>query len=102
VTVVHGLASPASLIEVLGSAGAMQEAALAARSAPVETLRLDSVRRLAPVPVPPSVRDFMAFEEHVVTSNRALGLEVDPSGTSCRCFTSATRPRSSVPTTTCR
>jgi 2-keto-4-pentenoate hydratase/2-oxohepta-3-ene-1,7-dioic acid hydratase in catechol pathway len=24
------------------------------------------------------VRDFMAFEEHVVTSNRAFGLEVDP------------------------
>jgi 2-keto-4-pentenoate hydratase/2-oxohepta-3-ene-1,7-dioic acid hydratase in catechol pathway len=32
----------------------------------------------APVPVPPSIRDFMAFEEHVVTSMRAIGRDVDP------------------------
>jgi 2-keto-4-pentenoate hydratase/2-oxohepta-3-ene-1,7-dioic acid hydratase in catechol pathway len=33
---------------------------------------------LPPVPRPPSIRDFMAFEEHVVTASAAIGLEVDP------------------------
>jgi hypothetical protein len=30
------------------------------------------------VPRPPSIRDFMAFEEHVVTSFSAIGMTVDP------------------------
>jgi 2-keto-4-pentenoate hydratase/2-oxohepta-3-ene-1,7-dioic acid hydratase in catechol pathway len=30
------------------------------------------------VPVPPSIRDFMSFEEHVVTSMEATGFAVDP------------------------
>ncbi|WP_031464979.1 fumarylacetoacetate hydrolase family protein [Sciscionella sediminilitoris] len=38
----------------------------------------DSVRLLAPIPRPPSIRDFMAFENHVVTSFAAIGVEVDP------------------------
>ena len=75
---VLGLAAPATLIEVIGSPDAMRAAAESARTNPAETLPLDAVRLHAPVPVPPSVRDFMAFEEHVVTSNRALGLDVDP------------------------
>ncbi len=33
---------------------------------------------LPPVPRPPSIRDFMAFEEHVVTASAAIGLTVDP------------------------
>ncbi|PVZ11061.1 fumarylacetoacetate hydrolase family protein [Actinomycetospora cinnamomea] len=36
------------------------------------------VELLAPIPRPPSIRDFMAFEEHVVTASAAIGLEVDP------------------------
>lgn len=36
------------------------------------------VALLAPVLNPPSVRDFMAFEEHVTTSYAALGRPVDP------------------------
>src|SRR5260370_32026834 len=30
------------------------------------------------VPDPPSIRDFMAFEEHVRTSSQALGHDVNP------------------------
>ena len=37
-----------------------------------------TVELLAPVPEPPAIRDFMAFEEHVVTASAAIGLTVDP------------------------
>ncbi len=38
----------------------------------------EGVVLLPPVPRPPSIRDFMAFEEHVVTASAAIGLTVDP------------------------
>jgi fumarylacetoacetate (FAA) hydrolase len=37
-----------------------------------------SVQLLAPIGVPPSIRDFYAFEDHVATARRARGLDVDP------------------------
>ena len=37
-----------------------------------------TVTLLPPIPRPPSIRDFMAFEDHVVTSFAAIGAEVDP------------------------
>jgi fumarylacetoacetate (FAA) hydrolase len=39
---------------------------------------LGSVRLRAPVPYPPSVRDFYAFERHVATARSRRGLEVPP------------------------
>lgn len=39
---------------------------------------LDRVRLLAPIPEPPSIRDFYAFEAHVATARRRRGLEMDP------------------------
>jgi fumarylacetoacetate (FAA) hydrolase len=39
---------------------------------------LGEVRLLAPVPQPPSVRDFYAFEQHVKTARATRGLEVPP------------------------
>ena len=39
---------------------------------------LDDVRLLAPVPNPPAVRDFYAFEQHVKTARAGRGLEVPP------------------------
>lgn len=39
---------------------------------------LDEVRILPPVPEPPSIRDFYAFEEHVATARKMRGLEMDP------------------------
>jgi 2-keto-4-pentenoate hydratase/2-oxohepta-3-ene-1,7-dioic acid hydratase in catechol pathway len=45
---------------------------------PVElVLEEDAILR-APIPVPPSIRGFAAFEEHIVSSMRALGRTVDP------------------------
>lgn len=61
------------LIDLLGDLGGAAEAALAGPGVDPESVTL-----LAPVPRPPSVRDFMAFEEHVVTASAAIGLEVDP------------------------
>ena len=61
------------------------ELAMAARAeprlvpAPVgEPLELAAVRLLAPVPQPPSVRDFYAFEQHVKTARSRRGLDVHP------------------------
>jgi len=40
---------------------------------PAEFVPLDQAVQRAPVPVPPSIRDFMAFENHAVTSIEAIG-----------------------------
>jgi 2-keto-4-pentenoate hydratase/2-oxohepta-3-ene-1,7-dioic acid hydratase in catechol pathway len=45
---------------------------------PADVKRLDSVRLLPPIPVPPSLRDFYAFEQHVRTARRRRGLEMEP------------------------
>jgi fumarylacetoacetate (FAA) hydrolase len=43
-----------------------------------ESRALSSVRLLAPVPEPPSVRDFYAFEGHVAAGARRRGREIAP------------------------
>ena len=39
---------------------------------------LDRVQLLTPVPEPPSIRDFYAFEAHVATARKSRGLEMEP------------------------
>ena len=39
---------------------------------------LASARLLAPIPEPPSIRDFYAFEQHVRTARSRRGKEMDP------------------------
>ena len=51
------------------------EAAVPAAGPPVA---LAGVRLLAPVPRPPSVRDFYAFEQHVAAARKGRGLDMDP------------------------
>lgn len=46
----------------------------AARGPPEALARLDEVELLAPVPRPPSLRDFMAFEDHIIRCIRVAGL----------------------------
>lgn len=75
---VLGISPAQPLLEVIGSPDLMSRVAERARSSPLEVVELADVELLAPIPVPPSIRDFMAFEEHVVTSSLALGLEVHP------------------------
>lgn len=70
---VHGIRVP--LREVLGDLAA---AAREATDNPVEVLPLREIELLAPITQPPSIRDFMAFESHVVTALAAIGQTVDP------------------------
>lgn len=75
--VIHGLAAPHTLLGLLQS-DALDQGARDAVAAPWEKLALDAAALLAPIPTPPSIRDFMSFENHVVTSMAAIGREVDP------------------------
>jgi 2-keto-4-pentenoate hydratase/2-oxohepta-3-ene-1,7-dioic acid hydratase in catechol pathway len=73
----HALPPGESLLELLRG-DRLDAAARSAVESPWETVSLDDARLLAPVAVPPSIRDFMSFENHVVTSMAALGGTVDP------------------------
>jgi 2-keto-4-pentenoate hydratase/2-oxohepta-3-ene-1,7-dioic acid hydratase in catechol pathway len=73
----HRIPGASRLIDLLGDDGSRLRAAEVAAAAE-PGIDPAAVELLAPVPVPPSIRDFMAFEEHVVTSGAALGQPVDP------------------------
>jgi 2-keto-4-pentenoate hydratase/2-oxohepta-3-ene-1,7-dioic acid hydratase in catechol pathway len=76
---IRGLGAPASLIELLGDDGQrMAQAREAAMNDPHEVLPVSAARLCAPIPAPPSIRDFMAFEEHVRNASRGLAHEVNP------------------------
>lgn len=74
----YALAGTSRLVELLGDDGERLAAAgERARSDPFEVVGLDEAVLRAPVPVPPSIRDFMAFEEHVVNASRGLGHKLE-------------------------
>ncbi|MQA08945.1 MAG: fumarylacetoacetate hydrolase family protein [Pseudonocardiaceae bacterium] len=66
------------LVDLLGDDGTRLREAAETAIATREAVDLATVELLAPIPDPPSIRDFMAFEEHVVTASDAIGLTVDP------------------------
>ncbi len=71
----HPVPGETSLLALIAE-GRLEEAASAAGDAPaIDPARVEV---LPPIPRPPSIRDFMAFEEHVVTASVAIGLTVDP------------------------
>jgi 2-keto-4-pentenoate hydratase/2-oxohepta-3-ene-1,7-dioic acid hydratase in catechol pathway len=76
---IHALAPSVTLIDVIAG-GDESQAAAAERALhdPYRVLGLAEVTLLAPIPRPPSVRDFMAFENHYVTSMAALGVPTNP------------------------
>lgn len=75
---VHGTVG-SRLLDLIGDDGArLRDAADRALIAPDEVLPYADVRLRAPIYPPPSVRDFMSFEEHVVTSSAAIGMKIDP------------------------
>jgi 2-keto-4-pentenoate hydratase/2-oxohepta-3-ene-1,7-dioic acid hydratase in catechol pathway len=75
----HVARGVARLLDLLGDDGSRLAAAGdAARDDPAAVVPLAGAALLAPIPVPPSIRDFMAFEEHVVNARRAAGAEMDP------------------------
>src|SRR4029077_10928167 len=76
---VHGVADGTTLLGLLGDDG--ERLAAAAEQAvrdPAEVLSMDDVLLHAPIPRPPTVRDFYAFEQHVRTARQRRGLEMDP------------------------
>ena len=73
----HPVPGPIALLDLLGDDGTrLREAADRALREP--GVDPTTIRLAPPVPRPPSIRDFMAFEEHVVTASAAIGLTVDP------------------------
>jgi 2-keto-4-pentenoate hydratase/2-oxohepta-3-ene-1,7-dioic acid hydratase in catechol pathway len=76
---VHACAPETTLLSLLGDDGErLSAAAEAARSDPRDVLELAAVHLRAPIPRPPTVRDFYAFEQHVRTARQRRGLEMDP------------------------
>ncbi len=76
---VHGLAAGETLLSLLGDDGErLAQAADRAQRDPADVVALDAISLCAPVPRPPSVRDFYAFEQHVRTARQRRGLEMDP------------------------
>jgi 2-keto-4-pentenoate hydratase/2-oxohepta-3-ene-1,7-dioic acid hydratase in catechol pathway len=75
----HALAPGVRLLDLLGGdAGPLEGAARRAEADPTEVFELQAVTFLPPIPRPPSVRDFYAFEQHVKTARQRRGLEMDP------------------------
>jgi 2-keto-4-pentenoate hydratase/2-oxohepta-3-ene-1,7-dioic acid hydratase in catechol pathway len=76
----YGLRDLSSLLDLLGGGYKERMAAAAERAVgdPFEVVPDEQAQFRAPIPTPPSIRDFMAFEEHIVNSARAMGLEVNP------------------------
>ena len=78
-TSVHTLPSGTALLELLGDDGErLAAAAERALRDPVDVLAIADVRLRSPLPAPPTVRDFYAFEQHVKTARKRRGLEMDP------------------------
>ena len=75
---VLGLDATVRLVDLIATPHGLEDAARAVRRDPAEAVPLSQVRLHAPVPEPPSVRDFMAFEEHVASSAAALGRMIEP------------------------
>jgi 2-keto-4-pentenoate hydratase/2-oxohepta-3-ene-1,7-dioic acid hydratase in catechol pathway len=75
----HALPEGTRLLDLLGDDGErLAGAARAALDDPREVVDPGAVRLRPPVPAPPSLRDFYAFEQHVSTARRSRGLEMDP------------------------
>ena len=75
----HGLRTANRLLDLLGDDGErLARAAEEALADPLDVVEEAQARLLAPIPVPPSVRDFYAFETHVRTYKAANGQQMDP------------------------
>src|ERR1700674_986096 len=76
---IHACPPGTTLLSLLGDDGErLAAAADVARSDPGDVFDLDAVQLRAPVPLPPTVRDFYAFEQHVRVARQRRGLEMDP------------------------
>ncbi len=65
---VYGARGKAALIDLIDDNDVLAAAAEQAQANPLEVIPVDHAELLSPIPVPPSIRDFMAFEEHVLNA----------------------------------
>jgi 2-keto-4-pentenoate hydratase/2-oxohepta-3-ene-1,7-dioic acid hydratase in catechol pathway len=61
---IHPFAPGEQLVDLLGEDGRLQASGAAALARSEGVVELDSVHLMAPVPNPPTIRDFMTFESH--------------------------------------
>jgi 2-keto-4-pentenoate hydratase/2-oxohepta-3-ene-1,7-dioic acid hydratase in catechol pathway len=74
----HALAPGARLVDLVADRERLARFGEQARGSPVEVFEVTSVRLRPPIPRPPSVRDFYAFERHVRTARERRGLGMPP------------------------
>ena len=74
---VLGLDSPEPLLALLNDPADLRRAGEAAVRNPAERIPIRDVTLLAPIPKPPSIRDFSAFEDHVRTTLAVQGKQMD-------------------------
>lgn len=72
---IHACPPGPTLLELLGDETRLRALATLAETDPVEVIAADAVELLAPIPVPPSIRDFLSFERHLRTVS---GRDPDP------------------------
>ncbi|MQA32118.1 fumarylacetoacetate hydrolase family protein [Modestobacter roseus] len=70
---VHALPAGTTLLGLLRTEGGLAEAGERALASPAAVRPYAGLRLRAPLPDPPTVRDFMAFEEHVAGTVRLAG-----------------------------
>jgi 2-keto-4-pentenoate hydratase/2-oxohepta-3-ene-1,7-dioic acid hydratase in catechol pathway len=75
---VHGLPPTETLLGLIASDGGLEAVAERAAANPAEVVGLAAVPLCAPIPQPPSVRDFLSFEEHLRNAVRTLGRDDVP------------------------
>jgi 2-keto-4-pentenoate hydratase/2-oxohepta-3-ene-1,7-dioic acid hydratase in catechol pathway len=67
------------LLDLLGGDGErLADAGERALADPADVVSFDTALLLAPIPNPPSLRDFYAFEQHVKTARQRRGLDMEP------------------------
>jgi fumarylacetoacetate (FAA) hydrolase len=67
-----------TLLELLRDPEGMPKARQALENTSLEGMPLANARLLAPIPEPPTLRDFYAFEQHVATARAKRGLGMIP------------------------
>lgn len=76
---IYALVHGTELIDLLGDDGErLSRAGETALADPADVFDASSVRLLPPLPRPPSIRDFYAFEQHARAGRRSRGQELPP------------------------
>ncbi len=71
------MAHASSLIDLLGDDGErLLRAGEAAETDPLDIIEAATAQLRPPIPQPPTIRDFYAFEQHVVAGRKSRGLEM--------------------------